>query len=127
MFLGPSNDSSIMDMPDYNNTVRIMTWGQPSNHEDFMLKNYTVTLRNSSGDIVDGPTTLPPNTQSIHYDELQTGTYSFNLTVINSCRDVASRIHDFQVLETVTESTSEPASGKSKFIMRNDSIKGSFV
>ena len=51
MFLGPSNDSSIMDMPDYNNTVRIMTWGQPSNHEDFMLKNYTVTLRNSSGDI----------------------------------------------------------------------------
>ena len=86
-----------------NNATRIVTWGKPSNHEDFILENYTVTLRNSNGDIVDGPTTLPPDTQSRCYDELQTGTYSFNLTVISSCGDVASRIREFQVLESTTE------------------------
>ena len=108
VFLGPSNDSSITDMSVNNtNTTRIVTWGKPSNHEDFILESYTVTLKNSSGDIVDGPTNLPPNTQSIRYDELQTGTYSFNLTVISSCGDVATRIHEFQVLESAT--------GESKF------------
>ena len=102
------------------NTTRNVTWGQASNYEDFTLENYVVTLKNSSGDIVDGPTPLPPDTQSMLYDELQTGNYSFNLTVISSCGDVATRIHEFQVLEPVTESTestSEPTSEKSKFII----------
>ena len=97
-----------MDMSvNNNNAVRDVMWGKPSNHEDFILENYTVTLKNSSGDIVKGPATLPPNTQSICYDELQTGTYSFNLTVISSCGDVATKIHEFQVLESAT--------GESKF------------
>ena len=102
MFVGPSNDSSIMDMSvNNNNTVRIVTWGKPSNNENFILENYRVTLRNSSGDnIVDEPIPLPPSTESIRYDELQTGTYNFNLTVISSCGDVASGIHEFQVSES---------------------------
>ena len=96
MFLGPSNDSSIMDMSvNTTNTTRIVMWGQPSNNEDF--KSYVVTLRNSSGDVVDDP--LPP--KSICYD-LQTGTSSFNHIVIRSCGDVASRIHEFQVSESMT-------------------------
>ena len=104
MFLGPSNDSSIMDVSvNNNNAVRIVMWEKPSNNEDFILESYVVTLRNSSGDnIIDGPTTLPPDTQSIRYDELQTGNYSFNLTVINSCGDVASIIYEFQVSESMT-------------------------
>ena len=102
MFLGPSNDSSIMDMSVNNSTARIVTWGQPSNHEDFILESYVVTLRNSNGDIVDGPTNLPSDTQSIRYDELKIGTYSFNLTVISSCGDVAFIIYEFPVLESMT-------------------------